>query len=94
MNKQSAENLPGPGPGRPKGSVNKTTALLKDAILKAATDAGNGDMAEYLKTQAILNPGPFMALLGKVLPLQVTGPDGEDGKPTAIQITILDNPKG
>jgi hypothetical protein len=61
------------GPGRPKGLPNKTTALLKDAILKAATDAGNGDMAEYLKQQAIANPGPFLSLLGKVLPMQVVG---------------------
>jgi hypothetical protein len=75
-NKQSAKNLPGPGPGRPKGSKNKTTALLKDAILKAATDAGNGDMAAYLQQQAKDNPGPFMALLGKVLPMQVTGDGG------------------
>lgn len=60
-----------PGPGRPKGLPNKTTQLLKDAILKAATDAGNGDMADYLKKQAEENPGPFMALLGKVLPMQI-----------------------
>lgn len=59
--------------GRKKGTPNKTTALLKDAILKAATDAGGGDMAVYLQQQAIENPGPFMALLGKVLPMQVTG---------------------
>ena len=65
-----------PGPGRPKGVPNRTTTLLKDAILKAATDAGNGDMAAYLQQQAIENPGPFMALLGKVLPMQVTGEDG------------------
>lgn len=65
------------GPGRPKGVPNKTTQLLKDAILKAATDAGEGDMAAYLAEQAVANPGPFMALLGKVLPMQVTG--GEDG---------------
>lgn len=62
--------------GRKKGTPNKTTALLKDAILKAATDAGNGDLAEYLRVQAMANPGPFMALLGKVLPMQVTGEDG------------------
>ena len=61
------------GKGRPKGSPNKTTALLKDAILKAATDAGDGDMAAYLEKQARDNPGPFMSLLGKVLPMQVGG---------------------
>lgn len=59
--------------GRAKGTPNKTTALLKDAILKAATDAGGGDMAAYLKKQAVDNPAPFMALLGKVLPLQIAG---------------------
>ena len=65
-----------PGPGRPKGLANKTTSLLKDAILKAATEAGGGDMAEYLRQQATANPGPFLSLLGKVLPLQVTGDGG------------------
>lgn len=60
-------------PGRPKGVPNKTTALLKDAILKAAEAAGGGDMAAYLQDQAVKNPGPFMSLLGKVLPMQVTG---------------------
>lgn len=64
------------GKGRPKGSPNKTTALLKDAILQAATEAGGGNLVEYLKAQASANPGPFMALLGKVLPMQVTGEDG------------------
>lgn len=59
--------------GRAKGTPNKTTALLKDAILKAATDAGDGDLAAYLQRQANLNPGPFMSLLGKVLPMQITG---------------------
>lgn len=70
--------------GRAKGTPNKTTALLKDAILQAATDAGNGDMAVYLATQAKENPGPFMALLGKVLPMQVTG---GDGGPIVVEIT-------
>ena len=62
--------------GRAKGTPNKTTALLKDAILKAATDAGDGDMAAYLQAQATANPGPFMALLGKVLPMQIAGENG------------------
>ena len=75
---------PAAGKGRPAGSLNKTTALLKDAILKAARDAGDGDMAEYLKQQAIANPGPFMALLGKVLPMQVAG-DPEN--PLVLNVT-------
>jgi hypothetical protein len=60
--------------GRKKGTPNKTTALLKDAILKAATNAGGEQgIVGYLQTQATANPGPFLALLGKVLPMQVTG---------------------
>jgi len=66
------------GPGRPKGTPNKTTALLKDAIIVAATKAGGaGGMEAFLKAQAEKeNNAPFMALLGKVLPMQVTGEDG------------------
>ena len=68
-----------PGPGRPKGSQNKTTTFLKDAILKAAEKAGkqygSEGMVSYLEAQANTNPGPFMALLGKVLPMQVIGDD-------------------
>ena len=75
--------------GRQKGTPNKTTALLKDAILKAATQAGEAaggedGLTDYLKTQAVLNPGPFMALLGKVLPMQVTG--ANDG-PVKLEIS-------
>lgn len=76
-----------PGPGRPKGVPNKTTQLLKDAILKAATDAGDGDMAAYLVKQARDNPGPFLSLLGKVLPMQVTGdPDNPLETVTTIRL--------
>jgi len=71
---------PAAGMGRPKGALNKTTALLKDAILKAAERAGNkvgnDGLVSYLEVQAIENPGPFMSLLGKVLPMQVTGEGG------------------
>lgn len=77
------------GPGRPKGQPNKTTALLKDAILKAATDAGGGDMAAYLQKQAMDNPGPFMALLGKVLPMQVIG-DKDNPAFTIVERRIVD----
>ena len=81
------DNVAGkPGPGRPKGSLNKTTALLKDAILKAAENAGDKDgMVGYLEKQAIENPGPFMSLLGKVLPMQVEG-SGDNGE-LVVKIT-------
>jgi hypothetical protein len=73
----SAAKPPNAGKGRVKGTPNKTTALLKDAILKAAEKAGGkGGMVAYLQTQASANPGPFMALLGKVLPMQIAGEDG------------------
>jgi hypothetical protein len=76
--------------GRPKGSVNKTTALLKDAILLAAHKAGGeGGMVEYLTEQAEKNPGPFMSLLGKVLPMQITGEDGGPVSITHIQLTAV-----
>lgn len=63
--------------GRKRGTPNKTTALLKDAILQAAEAAGDAidgkGLVSYLKAQASANPGPFMALLGKVLPTQLEG---------------------
>jgi hypothetical protein len=82
--------------GRKKGTPNKTTALLKDAILKAAQKAGgDGDegLAKYLQSQAIANPTAFLSLLGKVLPYQINGGEDPDGKPTAINVNIVD-PRG
>tara|TARA_R100001086_G_scaffold239526_1_gene164987 strand:- start:744 stop:1055 length:312 start_codon:yes stop_codon:yes gene_type:complete len=94
--KKTGENKIGKGkagPGRPKGQVNKTTALLKDAILKAAQAAGGGGkdgMVEYLTVQATANPGPFMALLGKVLPMQVVGdPDNPVQTITKIELVAV-----
>lgn len=77
--------------GRAKGTPNKTTKLLKDAILKAAENAGNkvGDngLVSYLEQQAAENPGPFMSLLGKVLPMQIAGdPDAPLQTVTTIQL--------
>lgn len=82
--------------GRAKGTPNKTTALLKDAILKAAEQAGNKvgkeGLVSYLERQASDNPGPFMALLGKVLPMQIVGdPDNPLRTVTRIELVAPSN---
>lgn len=59
---------PNAGKGRPKGSRNKVTGALKDMILQALANAGG---TEYLQARAQDNPVAFLALVGRVLPLQV-----------------------
>ena len=69
--KQTGENLIGkgqPGPGRPAGVPNKTTALLKDAILLAAEEVGqdgNGKagLIGYCKFLATSEPKAFASLM-------------------------------
>src|SRR3954465_2174604 len=70
--------------GRKKGVPNKLNADLKAMILGALNDAGG---QAYLARQAIESPGPFLTLIGKVLPLQVTG---ENGKAMAIDFRWAD----
>jgi hypothetical protein len=85
------ENLTNAGKGRPKGAQNKTTALLKDAILKAAEKAGGkGGTIGYLTKQAQENPGPFMALLGKVLPMEIKGPGANGEHVVVVRVEYVD----
>jgi hypothetical protein len=86
---------PNAGKGRKKGVPNKTTATLKEAILLAAEQvgengAGKDGLVGYLRTVAATDVKAFASLLGKVLPMQVTGPDDADGMPGAIKISIVD----
>lgn len=85
MSKKNAPGSPKVGldrskTGRQKGTPNKTTALLKDAILRAAEAVGEdgegkAGLVGYLKRVAKEDVKAFSTLLGKVLPLQVTGAD-------------------
>jgi len=68
--------------GRAKGTPNRLTGELKDMILGALSDAGG---QAYLSKQAQDNPTAFLTLVGKVLPLQVTGKDGKDLIPKPVQ---------
>ncbi|UTO28443.1 hypothetical protein [Bartonella harrusi] len=71
---------PRAGRGRAKGIPNKMTRILKEAVVRAAENAGNKigneGLISYLEKQAMDCPAAYLALLGKVLPLQVTGEDG------------------
>lgn len=69
-----------PGAGRPKGVPNKVTGELKDMILGALEAAGG---MEYLRRQAVENPGPFMTLVGKVLPTTL---QGDSKNPITVEI--------
>lgn len=74
-----------PGAGRPKGVPNRTTTAIKDMIIKALDTAGG---EKYLAEQADKNPAAFLTLVGKVLPMQLTG-DPEN--PVAVS---HDTPEG
>lgn len=71
-----------PGPGRPKGIPNKVNGQLREMILNALDGAGGVD---YLQRQAEANPSAFLSLIGKVLPMQVTG---EGGGPVDISVKV------
>ena len=80
-----------PGSGRKKGVPNKLNTLLKDEILQAAGDigedgAGEGGLRGYLRHVAKTEPKSYASLIGRVLPLQVTG---EGGGPVAIQFSTV-----
>lgn len=69
---------PNAGKGRTKGTPNKTTGALKEAILLAAAevgedDNGTGGLTGYLRRVAREDVKAFAGLLGKVLPLQIAG---------------------
>ena len=85
MVQQSAEKVPKRKPqpkgGSRKGSPNKTTKTLKEAILLAAEQSGSDmkgkdGLVGYLRRVASEDVKAYSALLGKGLPLQITGADG------------------
>jgi hypothetical protein len=74
------------GGGSRKGVPNKFTGDVKSMVLKALEMVGG---EQYLAEQAILNPGPFMSLVGRMLPkaVEVSGKDGDAIK-TNITVTF------
>src|SRR4051794_6393830 len=70
--------------GRSKGTPNRLSADLKEMILGALADVGGRD---YLAARAIDTPVAFMTLLGKILPMQLTG---ENGSALAVEFRWAD----
>ena len=85
------------GPGRPKGSKNKVHVLLREAVLSAASEAGQtigaakkdrlspeAALERYLVRQARDHPSAFMGLISKLLPNVVAG---DESNPIALIVT-------
>lgn len=66
---------PNAGKGRKVGSPNKVTASIKQMVEQALIGAGG---VEYLmeRAQDPRTASAFLSLVGKVLPIQVTGANG------------------
>lgn len=74
-----------PGPGRPKGSQNKTTKAAKDAIAEAADQLGGTNRLVAWAKEDPLNERAFWSsIYPKLLPLQVHG-SGDDGEHIVAQ---------
>ena len=84
INKGKIIAAPNKGRGRPKGSLNKVTLALKEAILAAAEGAHEDGMVGYLKVLAVENSSAFAGLLGKVLPSTLAMPESSGGERTKV----------
>lgn len=76
-----------PSPTSRKGVPNKVTKELKDMILGALEDAGG---QEYLRQRALDTPGPFLALISKILPKNIDANISGDVRITSITRAIID----
>lgn len=73
--------------GRQKGTPNKLTLSIKQAIEEAFNGVGG---AAYLMEQAQQNPQAFLTLLGKIIPAQVQADVTSNGKSIAdMQAAVI-----
>lgn len=65
---------PNAGKGRPKGALNKTTQIAKDAIAAAADGLGGTQrLIDWAKADAKNEAAFWTTIYPKLLPLQVAG---------------------
>jgi hypothetical protein len=66
--------------GKPKGTPNKITVALRDAILAAGEAAGGeGGLTAYLTRLALENSSAYAGLLAKVLPTTLSASESSGG---------------
>jgi hypothetical protein len=78
-----------PKQGRPKGTLNKNNQAIRDMIADALNQVGG---VEYLAERANdpKTASAFLSLVGKVMPIQVTGENGDAIKTvTRIELVAL-----
>jgi hypothetical protein len=81
--KKPGRGGPRPGSGRPKGSLDKGNALIREMIVEALHGVGG---VAYLQEKAESHPQAFLSLIGKVMPVQVEG--GDNPIQHAIKVTF------
>ena len=75
-----------PGPGRPKGALNKFTEELKAAILDGIHNAHPEGLQAWVTVLATDNPASAAALLGRLIPLSMDAKVDMNVKATIVFI--------
>jgi hypothetical protein len=72
--------------GKKKGTQNKITVALKEAILAAGEAAGGeGGLTAYLTRLALENSSAYAGLLAKILPSTLQASESDGGERTVIR---------
>lgn len=75
------------GAGRKKGTPNKVTATIRDAVTGALQELGG---QSYLVKVGQRDMRAFTGLLGKAMPLQIEGGDGAGVKSFKMHVSFRD----
>lgn len=83
-------NLTKRGAGRPKGAVNKVSKAAKDLIAEVAEGlGGSARMLEWAKEDPANEKAFWSQVYPKLLPLQVSNPEGETFKSSVTMIELV-----
>lgn len=77
-----------PGAGRPKGAIDKGNALIRDMLAQALDELGGVDYLVKCGNDS-RTKAAFLGLIGKMMPMQVTGADDGPVQFQEIRRTIV-----